>query len=104
MIEVLDVPARPHTDPTTGKTKFFYQKVRVTTEDRDGFENVATFDVLSNPDNVLVPADDYVIDPSFYQVSSTKDDRGYERRGIIVPRNPRLIRAGDLVKLLTAKS
>lgn len=102
MIEVLDVPARPHADPATGKTKYFWQKIRVTTEDRDGFANVETFDRLSNPDAVLVAGDDYVIDPTRYHVSSTRDDRGYDRKKIAIANNAPLIRVADLVKLLTA--
>ena len=101
MIEVLDVPARPHADPATGKPKYFWQKIRVTTEDRDGFTNIETFDRLSNPDAVLVPADDYVIDPTRYHVSTTRDDRGYDRKSIATARNAPLIRVGELIKLLS---
>jgi len=101
-IEVLDVPARAQIDAATGQPKFFWQKIRVTTEDRDGFMNVETFDRLSNPDAVLAPGDDYIIDPTRYHTSSTRDDRGYDRKSIAIPRNAPLIRIADLVKALTA--
>lgn len=97
MIEVLDVPARAHDDPVTGRAKFYFQKVRVTTAGRDGFEEVRVVDILSNPDNILPPGDDYIVDPTRAYVSSYTDKGGNERTFIALPRNVKLIRLPDFI-------
>lgn len=96
-IKVLNVPARAHDGPSTGRAKYYFQKIKVSSLDRDGEQAIQTLDIISNLDAVLEPADDYIVDPRNARVNSYKDEKNRDRRYISLGFSSRLIRIGDFI-------
>lgn len=102
MIEVLDVPARhmKGTGAAGVNYDFYIQKVRLESVDRDGIETTEVVEVQSDPGEVLSPGVDFIVDPSCLFVGTTVDKKGYQRKRIMVPQNPKLISFDELARSL----
>lgn len=100
MIEVLDVPSRHMKGTSASGTNydFYIQKAKITSVDRDGIETSDVVEVQSEPGEVLPTGDDFIIDPTSYYVSTIVDKKGYQRKRILVPQNPKLVSFDALAK------